>query len=143
LGGSAEPSAADDVGGLDHDGVVEHLVADYDRRQHRRVGVPGARIAEPVDRQRSGGLGQEPVAEQRLVGVGQDHPLVVGVVLDLFPEPWAGSIRQPTALAARARQLVEIHGHATLTALHPADHRRRAQLLLEANGHRPGLEHVL
>jgi hypothetical protein len=52
-------------------------------------------------------------------------------------------MRQLTALAARATQLVEIHGQATLAALHPLDHRLIARLLLEADGHHPGLEHVL
>ena len=84
-----------------------------------------------------------PVAEQRLVGVGQDHQLGVGVVLDLFPERF-GLLDPPAhALAARATQLVQIHRQATLAALHPPDHRLIARLLLEANGYRPGLEHVL
>jgi hypothetical protein len=47
-------------------------------------------------------VGQWPVAQQRLVGIRQDHPLGVGVVLDLFPELLGLSIRQGTALAARA-----------------------------------------
>jgi len=67
VGGSGELSAADNVGCLDHDGVAEHLVANHDRRQHQRVGVPGARIAEPVDRQRGVESWARPVAEQRLV----------------------------------------------------------------------------
>jgi hypothetical protein len=46
-------------------------------------------------------------------------------------------------LAARATQLVEVHGHATFAALHSLNHRLIARLLLEADGHRPGFEHVL
>ena len=47
-------------------------------------------------------MGQWPVAQQRLVGVGQEHPLGVGVVLDLFPERF-GLLDPPAhTLAARA-----------------------------------------
>ena len=46
--------------------VAEYLIPDHDRWQHQRVGVPGARIAEPVDHQRGGRMGQWPVAQQRL-----------------------------------------------------------------------------
>jgi hypothetical protein len=49
------------------------------------------------------GWGSGAVVQQRLVGVGQDHSLGVAVALDLFAEPSACSIRQRTALAARAR----------------------------------------
>src|SRR5918995_4651617 len=112
------------------------------------VGSTSARRPRHADRGTGGspaGMRGEagPVAEQRLVGVGQDHPLVVGVVLDLLPERF-GLLDPPAhALAARAMQLVQIHRQATLAALHPPDHRLIARLLLEANGYRPGLEHVL
>ena len=36
-----------------------------------------------------------------------------------------------------------IHGHATLAALYPLDHRLVARLPLEADRHGPGFEHVL
>jgi hypothetical protein len=87
---------------------------------------------------------QWPVAQQRLVGVRQDHSLGVGIVLDRFPE-LLGLLEPPAhgVLAARAPQLVEIHGHATLAALHPLDHRLIAGLPLEADRHRPGFEYVL
>jgi hypothetical protein len=143
--GQNKPSRApDDVGCLNHDGVAEHLIADHNRRQHQSVGVPGARVAEPVDHQGRGRVGQWPVAHQRLVGIRQDYALGVGVALDLFPE-LVGLLDPPAhrVLAARATQLVEIHGQATLAALHPLDHRLVTWLPLEADRHGPGLEHVL
>jgi hypothetical protein len=69
-----------------HDHIAEHLVADHRRGQYKNVGVPGARVAEPVDHQGRGGMGQWPIAQQRLVDVGQDHPLGVAVAFDLFSE---------------------------------------------------------
>jgi hypothetical protein len=87
---------------------------------------------------------QWPMAQQRLVGVRQDHSLSVGIVLDLFPE-LLGLLEPPAhgVLAVRAPQLVEIHGHTTLAALHPLDHRLIAGLPLEADRYRPGFEYVL
>jgi hypothetical protein len=62
--------------------------------------------------------------------------------------PLPGSLQparsaQLTALAARPTQLVEIHRHARLAALHPLDHRLVARLSLEADRHGPSFKHVL
>jgi hypothetical protein len=50
------------------------------------MGVPGARVPEPVDHQGRGGVGERAVVQQRLIGVGQDHSLGVGEALDFFAE---------------------------------------------------------
>ena len=94
-----------------------------------------------MDDQGRGGWGSGPW-QQRLVGIRQDHSFCVAVALDLCPERFGCSIRQRTALAARATQLVKIHGYTPLAALHPLDHRLIARLPLEADGHGPGFEHV-
>jgi hypothetical protein len=142
LGENQRSRALDDVGGSHHDDIAKHLVADTTVAA-RGVGVSGAWVAEPVDDQGRGGVGEWPAAQQRLVGICQDHSLGVGVALDLFRNFSACSIRQRRASAARATELVEVHGPATLGALHPLDHRLIARLPLEADGCGPDLEHVL
>jgi hypothetical protein len=66
--------------------IAKHLVAEHDRREYESAGVAGSRVAEPVDAQGRGGVGEWPVAQQRLVGVGQDHSFGVGVALDFLAE---------------------------------------------------------
>jgi hypothetical protein len=62
-----QPSRAlDDVGCLHHDDIAKHLTADHDRGQHQGVGVSGAWVAEPVDDQRRGGVGQWPMASAKI-----------------------------------------------------------------------------
>ena len=85
-GARRSPQGAGDVGCLNHDDIAEHLVADHHRWQHQDIGIPGARVPEPMDRQGRGGVGERAVVQQRLVGVGQDHSLGVGVALDFFSE---------------------------------------------------------
>jgi hypothetical protein len=60
------------VGCGHYDDIAKHLIADHDRGQHQCIGVPGARVAEPVDHEGTG-VGKWPVAQQRLVGVRQNH----------------------------------------------------------------------
>jgi len=40
-------------------------------------------------------VGKRPITQQRLIGVGQDHPLSVGILLDLLPELF-GLLELPT-----------------------------------------------
>ena len=66
--------------------IAKHLVAEHDRREYESAGVAGSRVAEPVDAQGRGGVGEWPVAQQRPAGVGQDHSFGVGVALDFLAE---------------------------------------------------------
>jgi hypothetical protein len=43
------PSRPDDIGRLHHDHTPEDLVSEHDLWQHQDVGVPSARVAEPMD----------------------------------------------------------------------------------------------
>jgi hypothetical protein len=96
-----------------------------------------------VNLQGRGGVGQWAVAQQRLVGIRQGYSFGFAVALDLCPELF-GLLDPPVhGLAARATQLVKIHGRTPFSAPHPLDHRLIARLTLEADGHGPGFEHIL
>ena len=88
--------------------------------------------------------GQRPRAQQRLIGVGQDHPLSIGVLLNLLPE-LLGLLELPThpRWPWPATRLVEIDGHATLPALHASDRRLIAGSALQPDRRRPCREHPL
>jgi hypothetical protein len=78
--------APDDVGCLNHDDTLEHLVADHHRGRHQDIGVPARGSRNRWMSRGEEGVGQWPIAQQRLIGVGQDHSLGVGEALDFFAE---------------------------------------------------------
>ena len=72
-------------------------------------------------------MGEWAVAQQRLIGISQDHSFGVGVALDLLAE-LLGLLDPPAhGLSRGDDELVELHGHAALAALHPLDHRLMAR----------------